>query len=118
MTLGDFKKHIERFPIGTQFKFGISEPFSWRGVYAEVAFAITENPMTREEVLAKIRLAYRGTFFGYKGGEYSYDDDTDVHFEPDSKTWTDGGYVSGWIARIENQEEYKTQEHRLVKLAF
>ena len=118
MKLGDFKKHIEVFPAGTEFKFGLSEPFSWKGVYAEVAFAITEQPMTREEVLANIRLAYRGTFCGLKYGEYSYDDDTDVHFEPDSKTWTDGGYASAWIARIEQQEAYKTQEERLVKLAF
>lgn len=118
MTLGDFKKHIEGFPVGTQFNFGISEPFSWRGAYAEVAFAIIEQPMTRDEVLAKIQLAYRGTFCGYKGGEYSYDDYTDVHFEQDGSSYTDGGYVSEWIARIENQEAYKTQEGRLVKLAF
>jgi len=26
MNLGDFKKHIEGFPAGTEFKFGISEP--------------------------------------------------------------------------------------------
>ena len=93
MNLADFKKHIEGFPAGTEFKFGISEPFSWRGVYAEVAFAIAENPMTREEVLANIQLAYRGTFIGHKGGKYSYADHTTVHFEPNSATWTDGGYV-------------------------
>jgi hypothetical protein len=57
MELKDFKKHIESFPNGTKFDFGISEPFSWRGLYAEVAFEMLEQPMTKEEILANIELA-------------------------------------------------------------
>ena len=33
MELKDFKQHISNFPNGTQFKFGITKPFSWRGIY-------------------------------------------------------------------------------------
>ena len=118
MELKDFKQHIESFPNGTKFEFGISQPFSWRGAYAEVAFEMIEQPMTKEEILANIELAYTETFYGYKGGEYRYNDHTDIHFETDCGSWTDGRYVSRWIAKIEDKEHYQSQEDRLVKLAF
>ena len=118
MTLKEFKTHIESFPSGTEFNFGISKPFSWRGIYADVAFEMLEEPMTREEILANIELAYTETFRGYKGGVYEYDDHTDIHFEYNYGSWSDGDYVSRWIAKIEQKEEYKSQEERLVKLAF
>ena len=118
MQLLDFKQHISSFPNGTQFNFGISQPFSWRGVYAEVAFEMLEQPMTKEEILANIELAYTETFRGYKGGEYRYSDHTDIHFETDRGSWTDGDYVSRWIDKFEVKEEYQSQEDRLVKLAF
>jgi hypothetical protein len=118
MNLKQFKQHIESFPQGTQFDFGISEPFSWRGVYAEVAFNMLEQPMTKEEILSNIELAYTDTFYGHKGGEYEYGDHTDIHFEEDRSSWTDGGYVSRWISRIEEKEAYLSQEERLVKMAF
>lgn len=118
MTLKEFKTHIESFPNETEFNYGISKPFSWRGVYAEVAFEMLEQPMTKEDILANIELAYTETFRGYKGGEYTYDDHTDIHFETDCGSYTSGGYVSLWIAKIEEKEEYQSQEDRLVKLAF
>lgn len=118
MELKDFKQHIESFPNGTEFNYGISEPFSWRGVYAEVAFEMLEKPMTKEEILTNIELAYTETFDGYKGGEYRYNDHTDIHFETGYESWSDGGYVSRWIAKIEEKEEYQSQEDRLVKIAF
>ncbi len=118
MELKDFKQHISISPNGTQFNFGITKPFSWRGRYDEVAFSIVESPMSKEDILANIELAYTETFYGYKGGEYRYNDHTDIHFETDSGSWSDGGYVSRWIAKIEEKEEYQSQEDRLVKLAF
>jgi hypothetical protein len=118
MELKEFKQHIESFPQGTEFEYGVSKPFSWRGVYAEVAFEMLEQPMKREEILANIELAYTETFNGYKGGEYRYNDHTDIHFEADYGSYTDGGYVSRWIAKIEEKEEYQSQEARLVKVAF
>lgn len=118
MDLGEFKKHIKSFAKGTKFNFGISEPFSWRGVYAEVAFSIIELPMTREEILVNIELAYTGKFYGYKGGEYKYSDYTSIHFEDFISSYTDGSYVSEWIAKIEQKEAYKSQEERLVKTMF
>ena len=118
MNLGQFEQHIKSFPEGTIFKYGISEPFSWRGVYAEVAFQMLEESMTREQILERIQEAYNGIFVGYKGGEYRYCETTDVNFECDYGRYTDGGYTSQWIAKLEETEPYQSQEERLVKLAF
>lgn len=118
MKLKDFKKHIESFSNGTKFNFGISQPFSWRFTYKEVAFEMLERPMTKEEILSNIELAYTERFYGYKGGEYEYDDYTDIHFEKSYASWSEGDYVSSWIAKIEEKEQYQSQEERLVKLAF
>lgn len=119
MELKDFKQHISGFPNGTQFNFGITKPFSWRGRYDEVAFSIVESPMSKEDILANIELAYTETFYGYKGGEYEYNDYTTVNFEEEgSRNYSDGRYVAQMIAKIEEKEEYQSQEDRLVKLAF
>lgn len=118
MELKEFKDYIENTENGKQFNYGISKPFSWRGSYDEVAFEILEQPMTREEILANIEKAYKGTFYGYKGGEYTYKDYTEVHFEEGTSRYTDGGYCAEMIAKIEGGEIYESQEKRLVKLAF
>ena len=119
MNLIDLKTHIESFDNGTEFKYGISKPFSWRGSYGEVAFSIIEAPMTREGILANIELAYTETFYGYKGGEYQYNDWTTVNFEEEgSRNYSGGGYCSEMIAKLECSFPFKSQEERLVKLAF
>ena len=118
MELKEFKQQIEQAEAGKTFDYGISEPFSWRGIYNEVAFEILEQPMTRDEILANIEKAYTGTFYGYKGGEYTYEDYTEVHFEEDASRCTDGGYCAEMIAKIEGGETYQSQEMRLVKIAF
>jgi hypothetical protein len=75
--------------------------------------------MSREDILKNIELAYTETFYGYKGGTYKYGDYTTVNFEEEgSRNYSDGRYVSEMIAKIENSEEYRSQEERLVKLAF
>lgn len=116
MHLSDLKQHILSFPDGTQFKYGLSQPFSWRGSYDEVAFSIKESSMSKEEVLANIELAYTEKFLGYKGGEYKYNDRTPVNFEEEGHhNYSGGSYTDQMISRI---EECRSQEERLVKLAF
>lgn len=118
MNLGEFEKYIKSFPEGTTFKYGISEPFSWRGVYAEVAFQMLEESMTKEQILERIQKALTDTFIGYKGGEYNYNKYTNVNFEADYGRWTEGNYTARWIAKLEKTEPYQSQEERLIKLAF
>ena len=44
MELIELKQHIEGFKPNTEFKYGLSLPFSWRGSYAEVGFEILKEP--------------------------------------------------------------------------
>lgn len=119
MNLQELNQHFLDFKQGTRFKYGISEPFSWRGSYDEVAFAILHEPMTREQILSNIEQAYNKTFFGYKGGKFEYDDFTTVNFEEEgSRNYSDGGYTANMIAKIEGTTPYSSQETRLIKLAF
>ncbi len=116
MTLGELKQYFESFPENASFTYKLSEPFSWRGVYAEVAFDITNQPSTKEENLEKIEQALTKEFYGYKGGEYRYNEDTDIHFEESSSRWTDGEYALDLLK--EAKEEYVTLEARVVKTLF
>ena len=119
MNLQDLKKHIESFSDGTVFKNGISNPFSWRGSYDEVAFSIISDEMTREEMLIRIGKAYTETFYGYKGGDYNYSDYTTVNFEEEgSRNYSDGKYTAEIISKLENSDQFNSQEERLVRLAF
>lgn len=118
MELLEFKQHIESFPKGQEFNYTVSDPFSWRGDYAQVAFSVLAEKSTREEILEKINKAYTGKFYGYKGGEYTFSDYTYVNFESEGRDYTDGGYCSQWIAEIEGEKPYQSQEARLVNLMF
>ena len=118
MDLIELKEFFESKKGGEMFNFGLSHPFSWRGVYAEVAFSITKGKTSREDILANINKAYSGTFTGYKGGEFSYDDHTPVNFEEDNSRWTDGGYCARLIAKIECGRLYESQEAKLIDIAF
>lgn len=92
LTLGKLKEGFEKLDPNKVLKIGISEPFSWRGSYDEVAFNILKN-VTVKECLDNIEKAFTETFYGYKGGEYMYFDGTVVHFERDSSCYSDGGYA-------------------------
>jgi hypothetical protein len=119
MNLKELKDYIESFPNYTVFKYGLSQPFSWRGSYDEVAFAIILDEMSKEDILNNIEIAYTDVFYGYKGGEYKYDNYTEINFEEKGNgNYTDGVYTSNMIAMLENTKTYKTQENRLVNLLF
>ncbi len=119
MKLKEIKEHISSFPKGTKFNYGISKPFSWRGAYDEVAFSIVESPMTREEILANIELAYSEAFFGYEGGVYKYNHWTRVNFEEDGcHNYSGGSYTAKMIEKIDDSEKYISREERLVRIAF
>lgn len=117
MTLKELKYHFENSEI-QMFNYGISKPFSWRGVYSEVAFSFVNSPTSKAEILANIEIAYENVFEGYKGGDYKYNDFTDVHFEDSIRSYTDGGYCAEIISEIEQSEIYPSQEYRLIKIAF
>lgn len=77
MTILDLKTYFETTDNP---KFFIEDVFSWRGCYDEVAFKPTLTG-TREESLKQINLALTEIFDGWKGGEFSYNEYTTIHFE-------------------------------------
>lgn len=83
MTIRDLKEYFENTENP---KFFLTDVFSWRGFYSEIAFTPCEIG-TKEESLQLIKRALTETFEGRKGGEYTYDEYTDVHFELDK--WDD-----------------------------
>lgn len=118
MNLGELKKYIKSFPDGTRFEYSLSDPFSWRGSYDEVAFSIEEVSATKEELLEKITKAFTQEFCGYKGGDYRYNGQTPVNFEADESSYSDGGYVEDQISKILDLSLVSSPEERLIKLAF
>ena len=58
----------------------MTDVFSWIGIYNEVAFTPSLEG-SREESLYLINEALNGVFTGYKGGSYTYNIYTKVHFE-------------------------------------
>lgn len=118
MTLGELKKHFQSKPDGTVFDYSLSDPFSWRGVYAEVCFSVTEDKSTKEENISKIEDALTNVFEGWKGGDYRYTEDTTVNFEETQRNWSDGDYVREMISVIEGSENFPDDETKLIRLAF
>jgi hypothetical protein len=118
MRLHEFERYFESFSKTKIFKRGISEPFTWRGDYSQVAFAVTEESMTTEDILANIRRAYTEKFIGYKGGEYRFYKSTEVNFEDNYGAYTEGAYAAQWIANLEGTERPMSQEERLLSLCF
>ena len=57
---------------------GFGHPHSWRGIYAELAFEPVTNT-TVDQMLSLARSCIGATFEGYKGGDYTMDEYTEVH---------------------------------------
>lgn len=94
MTLKDLKQFFEELPKDEHISFSLSHPFSWRGSYDEVAFSIDLDTYSLpSHNLEMIDEAITGTYQGWKGGNYSYDLDTDVNFEESEGRWSNNGYV-------------------------
>jgi hypothetical protein len=118
MTLKQFKEHVESIEPDTVFDYAISIPFVWRGAYQEVAFSVSKAPMTREEVLRRIKTAIGGTFYARKGNEMKYYEWTTVNFEEDYNEASGGDYTGQWISAIEDRPVVRSQEERLTNLIF
>lgn len=118
MELGELKNHFEKMESGKLLDYKLSKPFSWRGVYAECAFEILKESSTKEENLEQIEKALVEEFHGYKGGCFKYDLYTEIHFESDYGSWTDGGYSRRLIEEIKEEKQYYSIEEELINLIF
>jgi hypothetical protein len=77
---------------------GICNPHSWRGVYAELAFELTEGPTTVGEMLKAAESALGATYEGWKGGEFEMHGHTDVHIDMEGE-WRDRS-LELWLSAL------------------
>lgn len=90
MTIKELKNYFEDT---VNLKFYLTDVFSWRGSYDEVAFTPSKQG-SRKESLTLIERALTEVFRGWKGGHYVYDETTEVHFEREPGIYSAGPLYS------------------------
>ena len=85
MTIQYLKEYFEKTENP---RFYLVDVFSWRGCYDEVAFTPSKIG-SKEDSLRQIDRALTETFDGWKGGEYTYEEYTDAHFETEERGCSD-----------------------------
>ena len=106
MTIGDLYSKIESWPEDTM-NFRIIEVFSWRGIYAEAAAEISTERTLKQHNLDILNEAIKVAHEGWKGGLFEYDFCTEIHFECDHGSYSNGRYLNGFLLR--NANEYVVQ---------
>ena len=96
MTVKELQEKIKSWPDATM-PFCIEDVFSWRGVYAEPACCISTRDVSKEDNLSMLNMLTSDTFTGWKGGEYSYNDYNDIHFESSRGSWSDGKFIIDFL---------------------
>lgn len=77
LTLGELIEELEKVDPDHVCSVGFGEPHSDRGDYADLAFSPARN-VTVGSMLAHARSALGATFEGYKGGDFTMGEWTDV----------------------------------------
>lgn len=106
MTINDLKEKI--LSLEDIMNFSIDNIFSWRGSYYEAACSISANESTKEDNLKMINKLLTETFCGWKGGEYKYDINTEIHFEESAGNYTDGQYLINFLLDNPNNKDIYT----------
>lgn len=78
MTLIELIDVLKTMPQDKVVRWGFDHPHSWRGVYDELAFEPAEN-VTIGSMLHCAREALHNTYQGYKGGDFTMGEYTEVH---------------------------------------
>jgi hypothetical protein len=80
LTLGGLIAELEKVPADTQVVIDrggrLHEPHSYRGYYSDLAFHTGDGATSAGELLAVCRGALGSVYEGYKGGDFTMDDDT------------------------------------------
>lgn len=114
MTIKELKNYFEDT---ANLKFYLTDVFSWRGAYDEVAFTPSKQG-SRKESLALIERALTEVFQGWKGGHYVYDETTEVHFEREPGIYSEGALYSVLLFDEDlEKEDNKTREELIEKAA-
>lgn len=77
LDLGELITTLEAADPDKVVPFGFDNPHSYRGYYHDLAFEIATD-VTVAAMLADARSALHATYEGWKGGDYTMDEDSDV----------------------------------------
>lgn len=80
MQIKHLLKLLESQPLDKVCKYGFGEPHAHRGYYNHVSFPPNASDITIGQMLEYVNEATEHPFEGWKGGKYSYDLETPVHF--------------------------------------
>lgn len=105
MTIQELTNKIAS--LGDTMDFCIEDVFSWRGVYSEPACTISTNNTTKEHNLYMLGLLITEPFYGWKGGTYTYTEYSDIHFEEDAGSWSDGKFLNRFLLNNGNNKDVK-----------
>jgi hypothetical protein len=78
MRLGNIIEELKKHDPETKIHLGFCEPHSYRGIYSELAFEPCKNTKVGD-MLKCCERAKKRIFEGYKGGEFTYNNDTECH---------------------------------------
>jgi hypothetical protein len=77
VTLGELIETLAAEDPARVLPLGFNSPHSYRGYYTDVAFETTSN-ISVGDMLAAARSALGATYQGYKGGDFTMNEYTDV----------------------------------------
>lgn len=80
MTIKDMENIIESYPEDTM-PFKIEDEWSWRGIYDQACIGISIEETSKQDNLKELSNLLKYPFDGWKGGEFSYEESTLIHFE-------------------------------------
>lgn len=92
ITLRDLIEELQLMPQDGVVPFGFGAPASYRGYYEQLAFEPLENAKIAD-MLAYAESAVGATFEGYKGGDFTMDDESDCWI---ASYGASGGTKIGW----------------------
>jgi hypothetical protein len=93
MNLKELIERLEKEP-NKFLKLGFTKPHSWRGSYCEISFEPCEGAKV-SDMLYEAKGALGKTFEGWKGGEFTMDEYTDVYL---SEEGTSSGYCEDGLS--------------------
>lgn len=101
MTIKQLYDNIESYP-NDNMDFCIENVFAWRGIYQEAACEISTRNVSKQYNLEQLKKLTSETFFGWKGGEFTYSEYTPIHFEYDYGSYTNGNYILCFLTNNDN----------------
>jgi len=76
LTLGELLDHLEKLECKEEKLIpSLCNPHSYRGYYTDLAFALSDNPLSIDDTICLLKNCLGKTFDGYKGGSYTMNRD-------------------------------------------